>query len=242
MRLLAFDLTGRDAEIVADRCWQAGAWGIWEVDDTTMRAGVADDDLGTFIAIVGDLDPVDVTDVEAIELTGRSVVVEMAGHDIELWVPATVFGDGSHPTTATCLDLLRDLVDPGSTMLDVGCGTGALSIAGAIRGARVTAIDIDPEAVTATADNASRNGVVVSASTTPLSRVAGSFDVVACNMTVGSLGALVPDLVARIRPGGVIVVSGLLADQWEPVCTALGGDVAARRDVDGWVTAVVVVH
>ncbi len=237
MRLLAIDLTGRDAEIVADRCWQAGAAGIWEVDESTIRAGVSDDDVAGFVEDLADLGPVDVTDVEAVELAGRAVVVAVAGQDVELWVPATVFGDASHPTTATCLELLDQIVGPGVTVLDVGCGTGALSIAASLRGAQVTAIDIDAEAVTVTADNAVRNGVVVSASTTPLPEVTGDFDVVVCNMTIGSLRPLLDALTGLTRRGGSLLLSGLLDDQWSEVRYRVGGDVVETRSVDGWTTA-----
>lgn len=241
MRLLAIDVDGRDAELVSDRCWQAGAAGIWEVDGSTLRAGVEDDDVAPFLEALADLGPVDVTDVEAVELTGRAVVVEAAGRPIDLWVPPTVFGDGTHPTTATCIELVEATVRTGDDVLDVGSGTGALTIAAALLGGRVTAIDIDPEAARSTADNAARNGVTVAASTTPLAEVHDAFDVVVANMTVGSLGPLVPALVAHTRAGGTVVVSGLLEGQWPDVETALGGEVADVRVVDGWVSAAVVV-
>lgn len=241
MRLLAIDLDGRDAELVADRCWQAGAAGIWEVDASTLRAGVDDDDVASFLTALADLGPVDVTEVEAVELAGRTVELDMAGQRVELWVPATVFGDGSHPTTATCIELVEAAVDTGDDVLDVGCGTGALTIAAALHGARVTAIDIDQEAVQSTADNAARNGVTVSATSTPLAEVDGAFDLVIANMTVGSLGPLVPELVAHVRSGGTVIVSGLLEDQWPEVEADLGGAVTAVRVVDGWVSAAVVV-
>ena len=241
VRLLAIDLDGRDAELVADRCWQAGAAGIWEVDASTLRAGVDDDDVTSFLTALADLGPVDVTDVEAVELAGRGVSLDIAGQHVALWVPATVFGDGTHPTTATCLELVEAVAGRGDDVLDVGCGTGALTIAAALHGARVTAIDIDPEAAQATADNAARNGVTVAATTTPLAEVTGTFDLVVANMTVGSLGPLVPDLVRCTRPGGTIVVSGLLEDQWPGVEADLGGEVTTVRVVDGWVSAAVVV-
>ncbi|MDE0805567.1 MAG: 50S ribosomal protein L11 methyltransferase, partial [Acidimicrobiales bacterium] len=112
-------------------------------------------------------------------------------------------------------------------------------IAAALRGAHVTAIDIDAEAVTTTADNAVRNGVTISVSATPLADVAGEFDVVVANMTIGSLGPLLPDIVRRVRPGGIVIVSGLLVDQWPSVQARLAGDVVAVRDVEDWVSAAV---
>ena len=240
MRLLAIDLTGRDAELVADRCWQAGAAGLWEVDETTLRAGVEESEVDAFVEALADLAPTDVTETEAVELAGRSVVVPMSGQDVELWVPATVFGDASHPTTSTCLSLVSSFVGAGDSVLDVGSGTGALSIAAALRGAQVTAIDVDPEAVTATADNAVRNGVTVAACATPLAEVDGEFDVVVANMTIGSLGPLLDDLRTRARAGGTLIVSGLLPDQWPGVRDRLAGEVVAVHDVDGWVSAAVV--
>lgn len=239
MRLIAFDLTGRDPELVADRCWSAGAAGIWEVDATTLRAGVDDDQVASFLADLSDLDPTDVTEVEAIELAGRTAICTVAGRDIELWVPPTVFGDGHHPTTATCLHLLERVVTPGARVLDVGCGSGALSIASAVLGGRVTAIDLDPDAVSATADNAVRNGVAIATDPRPLAAIDERFDVVVANMTSGALGPLVEDLVRCTRPGGTIVVSGMLPEQWPAIRRALGGEVSSVEVVDGWLSAVV---
>lgn len=239
MRLIAVDLTGRDPELIADRCWQAGAAGLWEVDASTLRAGVDADLLPSFLAALDDLDPVDVTEVEAVELAGRASVVRFAGQDIDLWIPATVFGDGAHPTTAACLSLLGEAVDRDASVLDVGCGAGALSIGAALLGARVTAVDIDPEAVAATAANAARNGVAIETSLVTVGEVAGRFDVVVANMTTGSLTPLLPDLALATRPGGTLVVSGLLEDQWPPVRTSVGGQVTAVQVVDGWLTAAI---
>ena len=160
-----------------------------------------------------------------------------AGHDVELWVPATVFGDGHHPTTATCLALLRGLVGPSVSVLDVGCGAGALGIAAALAGARVTAVDLDPLAVATTAANASRNGVALDCSALALEHVPGPFDVVVANMTSGALGPLVDDLVRCTAPGGHLVVSGLLPDQWPGVRAAIASDDERIIELDGWVSA-----
>ena len=239
MRLVAIDLSGRDPELVGDRCWQAGASGLWEVDASTVRVGVEDDRLAAFLDLLADLGPRDVTDIEAVELAGRAATIPFAGHTIELWVPATVFGDGSHPTTATCLDALGALVRPGDRVLDVGCGAGALSVAAALAGGQVTAIDLDPAAVAATADNAARNGVAIDASAQPLADVTDDFDLVVANLTSGALGPLVADLVRCTAPGGTLVVSGMLEDQWPAVREAAGGSVGDVRVVDGWLTAVI---
>lgn len=239
MRLIAIGLDGQDAELVADRCWQAGAVGLWEVDAATLRAGVDDVDAATFVTALADLGPVDVTEREAVELAGRWSVVSIGGRDIDLWVPPTVFGDGHHPTTSACLDLLPSVVGSGARVLDVGCGAGALSVAAAVLGGAVTAIDVDPEALTATADNASRNGVSVLTSAVPLGGVVGPFDVVVANLTTGSLRPLVPDLRRCTAGGGSMVLSGMLEDQWPRVREAAGGQVRDVRTVEGWVTAIV---
>ena len=239
MRLYAIELTGRDAELVADRCWQAGAAGLWEVDATTLRVGVEDDGAAAFRTAVDDLGPVDVTETEAVELAGRWSAVEVAGRRLELWVPPTVFGDGHHPTTSACLALLPTAVAAGTSVLDVGCGAGALSLGAAVLGARVTAIDIDPEAVAATAGNAERNGVAVETSSRQLVEIDRRFDGVVANMTSGSLGPLVPDLVRCTRPGGWLLLSGMLAEQWPAVRDATGGTLEAVQEHEGWLTALV---
>lgn len=239
MHLVAIDLTGRDPELVADRCWQAGAAGLWEADATTLRAGVDDDRIATFLDLLAELDPVDVTEVEAVELAGRSSTVEVAGRTVHLWVPATVFGDGEHPTTATCLALLPGVVVVADRVLDVGCGAGALSVGAAVLGARVTAIDVDPAARQATAENAARNGVAIETSPAALDEVGGVFDVVLANLTAGALTPLLDDLLRCTAPEGSLVLSGMLEDQWPDIRRAVGGDVETERAVDGWVTAVV---
>lgn len=238
MRLIAVSLAGHDPELVADRCWLAGAAGIWETDDE-LRVGVEDGGVDAFVTAIADLAPIDVTDVDPVELTGHEVTVQATGHDIVLWVPPTVFGDGTHETTSTCLALLDGLVGPGDTVLDVGCGSGVLSIAAALAGASVTAIDVDPDAVETTLDNTARNGVAVRATTTLLSDVDETYDVVVANMTAGAMGPLVDDLVRVCRPHGALVVSGLLEDQWPEVRERIGGEVLEVRVVDIWVTALV---
>lgn len=239
MRLISISAAGLDPELLADRCWQSGAAGIWESDAERWRVGVEEFDVARFVGALTDCDPLDVTDTEMLVLTAQDVSVTHADGDIALHVPPTVFGDGNHPTTATTLLLLSDVVQPAMRVLDVGCGTGILAVAVARAGAVVTAIDVDPGAAEVTRTNAVANGVVVDASTTPLADVPGEFDVVVANITVGSLTPLLDDIVGRTRSGGTIIVSGLLEAQWPDVADQLGGEVLDVRVVDGWVSAAI---
>lgn len=239
VRLYALDVAAAEAELVADRCWQAGAAGIWEADDgagaTTLRVGVEEADVARFEDALADAAPRDVTTTDLVELSTRTVDLEAVGGSVRIEVPPTVFGDGLHPTTAACLALLADLVGPGTRVLDVGCGSGALSVVAARAGAEVTAIDIDPVAVGAAATNATANGVDVDATCTPLAELSGTWDVVLANISARAVLELSGDL-WRVC-GGTLVVSGILAERWPEVRDRLGGTVVEIHDVSGWVTA-----
>lgn len=235
MRLIEIEVGGGDAELVADRCWQAGAAGIWDLG-STLRVGVEPEAADALLAALTDLRPTDVTEREAISLAERTVVIGPEDDPITLVVPATVFGDGVHPTTAACMALLDDLVGPATSVLDVGCGSGALSVLAARRGASVTAIDLDPAAVATTAANARANGTDVDASATPLGEVDRRFDVVVANISAATIKANAEDLRRRTRSGGRLVVSGLLVKQSAGVEEALGWPVRRRNDDDGWAT------
>jgi len=235
MRLFALTVPAGDVDLVGDRCWQAGAAGIWEVEEAhgsaSLRVGVEEADVGAFTSALHELGPVDVTDDEQVELATRTVHLG----PVTLEVPPTVFGDGLHPTTATCLDVLAGLVSPGTRMLDVGCGSGALSVVAARAGATVTAIDVDPDAMEATVANAAANGVEVDASTTPVAEVEGTYDIVVANISAQPIIELADEL-WRVC-AGTLVVSGILAERWDEVADRLGGSVLGHHDVSGWVTA-----
>ena len=124
-------------------------------------------------------------------------------------------------------------------MLDVGCGSGALSLVVGPLGADVTAIDIDGVAVAATSANAAANGLAVRASDTPLDEVAGTYDVVAANISAQAVIELAGHLWARTGEAGALIVSGILESRWDEVRGALGGDVESVETIDGWTTAVI---
>lgn len=129
--------------------------------------------------------------------------------------PGLAFGTGSHPTTALCLEWMaaRDLA--GLEVIDYGCGSGILAIAAALRGAaRVTAVDIDPQALAACAANLERNGidasrVVVGPESTPLAPA----DLLIANILAGPLVEFAPRFAELVRPGGKILLSGILKSQ-----------------------------
>lgn len=238
MRLYAVTVAAAEAELVSDRCWQSGAAGIWEADGgegaVTLRVGVEEGDAVGFEAALADVAPRDVTATDLVELSTRTVTVDAVGGPVRLEVPPTVFGDGLHPTTATCQELLTGLVGPGTRLLDVGCGSGALSVVAALAGAEVTAIDVDPVAVAATMGNAASNGVEVDASTTPLASLSGTWDVVVANISARAVIELSADL-WRVCDD-TLIVSGILTERWSEVRDQLGGSVLKVHDVSGWVT------
>lgn len=139
--------------------------------------------------------------------------------------PGVAFGTGSHPTTHLCLQWLDANVKPTDEVLDYGCGTGILAIAAKLVGAkRVMGTDIDPQAVEAAHDNAIMNHVEAKFAL-PDDMPEGTFDVVVANILANPLKLLAPALLGRVKVGGALVLSGVLAKQADEV-------IAAYRDID----------
>lgn len=137
-----------------------------------------------------------------------------AGAAVVWLTPGLGFGTGSHATTALCLEWLAAHPPRGARVLDYGCGSGILALAAARLGARsVWAVDNDPQARRASADNAAANGLagVVRVGTPGQAR--GGFDVVVANIILPVLLALAPRLRARLRAGGRLLLSGVLDSQ-----------------------------
>jgi ribosomal protein L11 methyltransferase len=150
--------------------------------------------------------------------------------------PGLAFGTGSHPTTRLCLAWLDENLAGGERVLDYGCGSGILAIAAAKLGAaEVVGVDIDPQAVQAARDNAQRNRVTAGFF---LPGAAPRFqaDVVVANILTNPLKLLAPALAAACRPGGRIVLSGILSPQADDVMAVYGQwfTLDARHDEDGW--------
>lgn len=152
--------------------------------------------------------------------------------------PGLAFGTGTHPTTALALEWLDGLDLAGCELLDFGCGSGILSIAALLLGARaVTACDIDPQALVATRENAARNGVADRLTVTPdAGTPAGNFDVVVANIVSGTLIRFAGTIAGHIKAGGLVLLSGILEEQATEVARAYGDRVTLDATVvrAGW--------
>ncbi len=151
--------------------------------------------------------------------------------------PGLAFGTGSHPTTRLCLKWLEQNVRGGESLLDYGCGSGILAIAAKKLGAgRVVGTDVDAQAITASNDNAASNRTQAEFFL-PAALPAGEFDILVANILTNPLKALMPLLAARVRPGGRIALSGILAEQAEDILALYGGPFSMESWAvdDGWV-------
>lgn len=181
---------------------------------------------------------------------GRRMVVSPTWHqpelerdDILIWLdPGMAFGTGQHPTTRLTLILMEKSVSEGMEVLDVGTGSGILSIAAVKLGAkRVTAIDIEPSVIPVANKNASLNDVQ-----DRITFIAGDiseippepkYDLVACNILTRVNILLLPDLRERLKPGGVVLFSGVLigeGDEMEHACRKEGYEVLERIEEEMW--------
>ena len=133
--------------------------------------------------------------------------------------PGLAFGTGTHPTTALCLAWLDANAPHGLKVLDYGCGSGVLAIAALKLGAaRAWGVDIDPQALLASAANAAHNRVGERLNTgLPAQLAEAGFDVLLANILANPLVELAPKLAGLVKPGGQLVLSGILADQADTV-------------------------
>src|SRR5882762_2372987 len=137
--------------------------------------------------------------------------------------PGLAFGTGTHPTTALCLQILDSLPVTGRSVIDYGCGSGILSVAALKLGAaHVCAVDLDPQALLATRDNAIRNGVSSSIDVQGIEVGLRPAYCVMANILAGPLVELAPTLTEACEPGGYLLLSGLLKTQAYEVKAAYG--------------------
>ncbi len=151
--------------------------------------------------------------------------------------PGLAFGTGHHPTTRMCMLYLEKIVTEGCNILDLGCGSGILSLASFKLGAgSVVGLDIEPDAIKSSYENLGKNGLAEKANFAEGSLPAaiapdGTFDVTVANISANILIALAPLILRSLAPGGVFIGSGLLADRREDVEEAFNAAGAEFTDL-----------
>jgi ribosomal protein L11 methyltransferase len=165
-----------------------------------------------------------------------------AGEVVVTVDPGRAFGTGTHESTRLVMKALDAAVRGGERVLDVGCGTGILAICALKLGAReALCIDVDPDAVEVTRENAAFNDVAerIQASTQPVEEVAGSFPLVLANIQATVLVPLAPAIAARVAPGGLLMLSGILVGQESEVLAAYPDFMLQASPVEGeWIALI----
>ncbi len=150
--------------------------------------------------------------------------------------PGPAFGAGTHPTTRLCLEWLERTIRPGTLVLDYGCGTGILAIAALKLGAaKAVGVDVDPQALKASRENAARNGVELPCYP-PKECPPLKADLVLANILANPLKEMASLLAGYTKTGGRIALSGILVEQASQVVSAYGEwfDCALPVTEAGW--------
>ena len=243
-------LSAAEAEAMADRFWLFGATAVVELADSEgfvrligdlTPSGIRGLEAGSLV--VG-IDPIE-ADFELSNEWRKHARAWVCGNRILLrpeWVsndaqqqqqvddgslleivlePGSAFGSGSHATTRLCVGQIAQLDLENARVLDVGCGTGVLSVASVLVGAEsVLAVDSDPEAIRVTELVAALNGVSDKIQTLPAQGFVGDgteFDLVLANLLLPIIEESGAQLATSVAPGGLIMVSGVLEHQQERV-------------------------
>ncbi len=160
--------------------------------------------------------------------------------------PGMAFGTGGHETTRLVLEAMESFITADTALLDVGCGSGILSMAGILLGAKsALAVDIDALAVKTAIENGERNGLMPPAYTVVqgdlVDKVDGQFDVVLANIVADAIIMLSPAVKPFVKADGVYIVSGIIDTREAEVVdalTACGFTIEARHEARGWLCLV----
>jgi len=173
-----------------------------------------------------------------VERAGKQIVIrpswrqyEPQSGDIVIELdPGMAFGTGQHPTTRLCLAALEDCLRAGTSVLDLGCGSGILAVAAVKLGCgQVWAVDTESVAVEATRANAARNRVAKRVhcqggslgDAWPFEQAADAlFDLIVANISAGVLSELAPSIATALRPGGTFIGSGIIGERLDEVLVA----------------------
>nr|WP_296154413.1 50S ribosomal protein L11 methyltransferase [uncultured Peptoniphilus sp.] len=147
------------------------------------------------------------------------------GEEIIILDPGMAFGSGNHATSFLCSRYLREYMKQGDTVIDIGCGSGILSLVAVKSGAeKVIAVDLDPQCMIATEENAQKNNMLDSIDTREgdlFSVVTESADVVVSNIFAEVIIGMLHDVKHHVKPGGIYIASGILKEKLQDVMDAL---------------------
>lgn len=165
--------------------------------------------------------------------------------------PASSFGTGQHHTTRLCLELIQDCLNDGDKVLDMGCGSGILSIAALLLGAEsAAAVDIEENAAATAMENAGKNNISddryktysgnILADEKLADEIDGKYDLITANIVADVLIAMKDFFVRYIKNGGILIVSGIIEERMEEVLSAIENAGFTRQKVsvkEGWAAA-----
>lgn len=165
--------------------------------------------------------------------------------------PASSFGTGQHHTTRLCLELLQNCIKNGDTILDMGCGSGILSIAGILLGAEsAAAVDIEENAVKTAMENALKNNIPEEKYTAYFGNILENeklaekidrkYDIITANIVADVLIAMKDYFVRYLKDGGTLIISGIIEERMDEVLTAVENAGFTRQNVsikEGWAAA-----
>lgn len=216
-------------------------------------------DLGTLLMTLEDVEDADWENnwkqyYKPMEIGERLLVIPQweeadPGDRVPLYLdPGLTFGTGAHATTRLCLTALETLVRGGERVLDLGCGSGILSVAALRLGAgSALAVDIDDKCRTAARENAGLNGIGpdrldilvgnLLTDRAAAEKIGGGYDLVLANIVADVIIALAPRVRGLLSPGGTFLCSGIIkgrADEVEAALNAAGLEIRTRREDNGW--------